>query len=70
MQMDSRASSWVMVARGPRAIDRYRSTRPVPQRRKPSLLSRCRAASTLIAIEIEMVSGLRWAAMGWMVGLF
>ena len=25
MQMDSRASSWAMVARGPRAIDRYRS---------------------------------------------
>jgi len=25
MQMDSRASPWVMVARGPRAIDRYRS---------------------------------------------
>ena len=57
MQMDSRASLWVVVARGPRAIDRYRSTRPVPQRRKPAPLFRYRATSTLIAIEIEMVWG-------------
>ena len=47
-----------------RAADRRRSTRLVPQRRKPAPLFRYRAASTLIAIEIEMVSGLRRAARG------
>ena len=57
MQMDSRASRRVMAARGPRAADRNRSTRLVPQRRKPAPLFRYRAASTLIAIELEMVWG-------------
>ena len=64
MQMDSRASPWVMVGRGPRAIDRQRYERCVPQRRKPASLFHHRAASTLLAIEIEMVSGLRRAARG------
>ena len=62
MQMDSRASRRVMAARGPRAIDRYRSARCVTRRRKPALLFRYRATSTLSAIEIEMVAGPRCAA--------
>ena len=40
------------------------SERCVPQRRKPASLFHHRAASTLLAIEIEMVSGLRRAARG------
>jgi hypothetical protein len=59
----------VVVARGPRAIDRYRSARSLPRRRKPAVLFRERAASTLLAIEIEMVKGLGWAARGRMAGL-
>jgi len=69
MQMDSRASRLVMVARGPRAIDRYRSERSLPRRRKPAVLFRSRATSTLLAIEIEMVAGLRLAARGRMASL-
>jgi hypothetical protein len=39
------------------------------ERKKPRLLFRHRVASTLIAIEIDMVSGQRRSAMGRMVSL-
>ena len=54
MQMDSRASSWAMVARGPRAIDRYRSALILKRRGKRARLFRDRAISTLIFDEREM----------------
>jgi hypothetical protein len=52
-----------------RAIDRKRSARSLPQRGTPTLLCRDRAASTLLAIEIEMLAVLRLAARGRMASL-
>jgi hypothetical protein len=40
-----------------------------PYESRQALLFRDRAASTLLAIEIEMVAGLRFAAMGRMASL-
>lgn len=51
----------LLIAGVPRVLCPYESRR--------ALLFRDRAASTLLAIEIEMVAGLRFAAMGRMASL-